>query len=100
MTLYFTDSSAYRQLQECNLYEVIIPGKAADNGVELQPVYRIYNKDFEDSSAISFGGETDIGKALRDAFWNNVSNALRRGDFLFDVDEWYKNIKFVERKAK
>lgn len=96
MKIYFTDSGGMRQLQECNLSEIKVQNKIASNGVTDRPVYCIHNIPFgKESVIITFGGEKDIGQSLRDAFWKCVSGTFKRSIPVFDVDEWYGNLKFV-----
>ena len=58
------------------------------------------DEDLEDKQTIYIGGNCCLEQANRDAFWAAVKAAFKRGDGLFDTEEWYENYKREENKKQ
>jgi hypothetical protein len=97
MKLYYTDSFESRWLQDISLTEL---ERYDVESKDVTEYYVILNKPADTKEReILFGESERITKALRDIFWLAVTEALKHGSPIFDVDEWYGTLPEKLRKG-
>jgi hypothetical protein len=93
MKILYTDMGKTRRLSDCNLSEAKAPDERTTDGA--RPMYMIFNDTPDGSPVVTVNGKTMISAELRACFWESVTKALRRKATVFDVEKWYKSIRFI-----
>ena len=59
----------------------------------------LVNEDVEEKQTVYFNRNYWLMSDERDAFWAAVTEAVKRGDRLFDTEEWYSAYKLGKEKT-